>query len=73
MSTWIVVWLLIAAVTTVAVIAFLVALGRHALILGRTAARAQEEVAPLADEIAREGTRAAERVQNLKVPRPGSS
>ena len=73
MATWIAVWLLIAAVSTAAVIAFLVALGRHALILGRTAARAQEEVAPLAAEISREGSRAAERVQNLKVPRPGSS
>ena len=73
MATWIAVWLLIAAVSTVAVIAFLLALGRHALILGRTAARAQEEVAPIAEEISREGSRAAERVQNLKVSRRGSS
>jgi hypothetical protein len=72
-ATWIAVWLLIAVVSTAALIAFLIALGRHVLILGRTASRAQEEVAPIAAEISREGSRAAERVQNLKVPHPGSS
>ena len=73
MSTWILVWLLITLVTTMAVIALLVALGRQVLIVGRTAARFQDEVGPVAGEISRDGTRLGDRAQNLKIPRSGPS
>jgi hypothetical protein len=42
-------------------------------IVGRSAKQARDELMPLADEISRDGTKAAERAQNLKVPRPGPS
>ena len=41
MLTWLVVWIVLGAVSTVAVLAFVLALGRHVLILGRTARRFQ--------------------------------
>src|SRR5436190_785095 len=44
MSTWLVVWIVLGAVSTLAVAALLVALGRHVLLLGRTARRFREEV-----------------------------
>ena len=69
MSTWLVVWLLVAIVSMVAVIACLLALGRHVVILGRTARQMQEAVMPLADEIAQEGARAAGRAGSLRMPR----
>jgi hypothetical protein len=70
MSTWLVVWLLVAVVSTAAVLACLAALARHVLILGRAARQMQQAVMPLADEIAQEGARAAGRAQSLQ--RPGS-
>jgi uncharacterized membrane protein len=70
-ATWLVVWFVVAIVSTVAVIAFLVALVRHLLVLGRAARQMQEAVTPLADEIAREGQRASGRAASLEPP--GSS
>jgi len=55
------VWIAIGLTTTVAIIAVLIALVRHALLLGRTLRRFQEEVQPIADEIAAEGERASSR------------
>jgi len=72
-ATWIGIWLLIALLSVMAIAIVVVGLGRHVLIVGRTAAQARDELAPMAEEISREGTRAAERAQNLKVPRPGPS
>ena len=72
MSTWLVVWFVVAIVSTIAVIAFLVALVRHVLVLGRSARRMQEAVAPLADEIARAGQRASDRAASLEPPGVGS-
>jgi hypothetical protein len=46
-----VVWLTIGLVTAVALIAMLIALVRHAMLIGRAASRFQEEVAPIAGEI----------------------
>jgi hypothetical protein len=56
-------WLTIGLVTTVAMVALLIALVRHALLLGRSVARFQEEVAPILEEMSAE---------NAAVSRPGS-
>jgi uncharacterized membrane protein len=66
MSTWLVVWIALGAVSTLVVLAFVLALGRHALIVGRTARRFQEEVGSAADEVARERTRASEHTDRLR-------
>jgi len=55
-------------------VAFVLALGRHVLILGRTARRFQAEVSPIAEEIAREGARASEHADRLgRTRRTGRS
>jgi hypothetical protein len=64
-GTWILVWFVIGILTTVAVIAFLIALIRHLLVLGRTARRMQDEVAPIVQEISAQGTRAGDRAARL--------
>jgi uncharacterized membrane protein len=66
MSTWLVVWIALGAVSTLVVLAFVLALGRHVLILGRTARRFQEEVGSVADEVARERARASEHTDRLR-------
>jgi hypothetical protein len=66
MSTWLLVWIALGAVSTLAVLAFVLALGRHALILGRTARRFQEEVGSVADEVVRERTRASAHADRLR-------
>jgi uncharacterized membrane protein len=66
MSTWLVVWIALGAVSTLVVLAFVIALGRHVLILGRTARRFQEEVGAAADEVARERARASELSDRLR-------
>ena len=74
MSTWLVVWIALGAVTTLVVLAFVLALGRHALILGRTARRFQEEVGSVADEVAHERARASEHADRLsRAQRSGHS
>jgi len=65
MLTWLVMWIVLGAVSTVALLAFVLALGRHVLILGRTARRFQAEVSPIAEEIAREGARVSEHADRL--------
>ena len=65
MGTWILVWFVIGILSTVAVIAFLIALIRHLLVLGRTARRMQDEVAPIVQEISAQGTRASDRAARL--------
>ncbi len=67
MSTWLVVWFVIGLVSTVALLVFLVALVRHALILGRAARDMQEAVAPLAEEISSGSDRASGRIQGMSV------
>ncbi|HEX6130138.1 MAG TPA: hypothetical protein VF044_00270 [Actinomycetota bacterium] len=68
MATWLLVWLLVAIVSTLAVLAVLVALVRHVLVVGRAAREMQEAVGPLADGIAREGQRASTRAATLQPP-----
>ncbi len=65
MGTWLLVWFVIGIVSTVAVLAFLIALIRHMVVLGRTARRMQDELAPIAQEIAAQGDRASERASRL--------
>jgi len=57
-STTAVVWLTVGLVTTVAMIAMLVALIRHVLLIGRAAGRLQDEIAPLRADIDRGKTSA---------------
>lgn len=61
-------WLIVAIVTTTALIAFGIALGRHAMILGRTVKRFQDEVQPVAQEIAEGSDRASQKAASLQVP-----
>ena len=68
MNPWILVWLIVAIVTTAALIAFGIALGRHVLVLGRTVKRFQEEVQPVAEEISAGSGRASDKASTLRSP-----
>ncbi|MGZ4133236.1 MAG: hypothetical protein ACXVWF_09325 [Actinomycetota bacterium] len=69
MGTWLLVWLIVAMlVPLVAIAAFVAALVRHGLVVGRSAQRLQAEVGPLAEEITRETARQGERLSSLKGP-----
>jgi len=46
-----VVWLTIGLVSTIALAAMLIALMRHGILVGRTASRLQEEIAPITHQI----------------------
>ena len=46
-----VVWLTIGLVSTIALAAMLIALVWHGILVGRTASRLQEEIAPITEEI----------------------
>ena len=62
MGPWLVVWLVVGIVSTVAVLACLIGLLRHLLVLGRTVRQLQEEVQPIADDLAKERQRASAHV-----------
>ncbi len=68
MSPWLLVWYLIAAVSTMAVLIFAIALVREGLLLGRTARRFQEEAQPIVDDVSREAARASDRAGSLTPP-----
>ena len=68
MSAWLVVWLVLTALSVLALIAVLSGLVREALVLGRSLRRFSEEVAPLAAEIGREGDTAGRRASELSPP-----
>ena len=68
MSTWILVWFILALLSTFALLAFLIGLARQGLLLGRTAKRAQDELQPIVSQISSEGQRAASTASNLKPP-----
>jgi hypothetical protein len=73
-APWLVVWFVVAIVSTVAVLACLFGLVRHVLILGRTVRQLQEDVQPIADDLALEGQRAGTHVAAIgKRRRNGSS
>ncbi len=65
MSAPVVVWLVVGLVSLMAVAAVLVGLVRHVLLLARTLGRFQEEVSPLAQEIAAESDRATSRTSAI--------
>jgi hypothetical protein len=61
-----IVWLTIGLVTAVALIAMLIALVRHGMLVGRAAARFQEEVSPITDEIGAQTDAASRRAAGLR-------
>lgn len=65
MGTWLIVWFVIGIVSTLAVLACLAALIRHLMVLGRTARRMQEEIAPIVREISQGTGRAGARASEL--------
>jgi hypothetical protein len=68
-DTWLIVWFVIGIVTTIAVLAFLIALIRHLLVLGRSARQMQDELTPVVQEISAQGTRASDRASRLGTRR----
>jgi hypothetical protein len=64
-APWLVVWLVVGIVSTVALLACLIGLVRHVLILGRTVKAFQEEIQPFVDDLAREGERASETTASM--------
>jgi hypothetical protein len=73
MAPWLVVWLVIGLVSTVAIVVCLIGLVRHALILGRSAQAFQRELQPIVDELAREGAKASETGASISRRRPGGA
>jgi hypothetical protein len=71
-SAWLQWWFIIGIVTTVAMVAFVIALVRHVLLLGRTARRMQEEIAPIARQISSGVDRASTKAASLRPPSIGS-
>jgi hypothetical protein len=67
--SWVFVWLLLGIVTKMVVVVFAISIGRHVLIVGRTARRFREEVGPLAAEVGRDGTEASDRAERLRLRR----
>lgn len=65
-----IVWLIVGLITTVAVSALLIALVRHVIVLARALGRFQQEVSPIAQDIASAGERASTRSQRLSAERP---
>ena len=59
MAPWLVVWFVVGIVSTVAILACLIGLIRHVLVLARTVKQLQDEVQPIADDLAKEGQRAS--------------
>ncbi len=68
-STWVITWLVLGLVFGAVLLAALTQLVRSALSLSRTLRGFRDEVQPLAEEIARESGRAADRTSSLRVPR----
>ena len=74
MGPWLVVWFVVGIVSTVAVLACLIGLLRHMLVLGRTVRQLQDEVRPIADDLAKERQRASAHVAAIgERRRRGSS
>ena len=65
METWLVVWLVVGLVTTGALLVMLWFLVRQVILLGRTAGRMQEELQPIADEVAAASAKAADTASRL--------
>jgi hypothetical protein len=70
MRPWLVVWLVIALTTTVALGAILFFLVRQVMLIGRTASRMQRELGPITDEIAAASARASDTAAGLSTRGP---
>ena len=67
------VWLVVGLVSSIAMVAVLIALIRHVFVLGRVLARFQDEVTPIASSIANEGARAGARSRSISAGAVGRS
>jgi hypothetical protein len=67
MEAWLVVWLVMGLLTTAALLVMLGFLVRHVILLGRTAGRLQDELQPVADELAAASARAADAAADLST------
>ncbi|MEX0984218.1 MAG: hypothetical protein WD096_04135 [Actinomycetota bacterium] len=67
MATWVLVWFVVALTTTVLFAAFVIALIRHALLLGRAASRLGEEAGVLLADIGRDSSQASERTSRISL------
>jgi hypothetical protein len=65
MEAWLVVWLVMGLLTTAALLVMLGFLVRHVILLGRTAGRLQDELQPIADQLAAASARAADAAADL--------
>ena len=65
-----IVWLIVGLLSTIAVSALLIALVRHVIVLARALGRFQQEVSPIARDIASAGERASSRSQRAGAERP---
>ncbi|HEV8621728.1 MAG TPA: hypothetical protein VGR33_02415 [Actinomycetota bacterium] len=70
MTTPATVWIIVGVVSTLAIGVVLVGLVRHVFLLGRTLRRFQEEVQPIAEDIAAEGERGSSRAAHLPTAKP---
>jgi hypothetical protein len=66
-------WLVVGLVSSVAMIAILIALVRHVLVLGRALARFQQEVTTVATSITSESARASSRSRGMSTRPDGRS
>ena len=65
MNVWLVTWFAVSIIFGGALIAIAVGLVRRLLALGRTLQRFQDEVQPVAERIASEGSRASKRAASM--------
>jgi hypothetical protein len=70
MSAPAIVWIAVGSTTTAAIAAMLIGLARQVVLLGRTIRRFQDEVQPVAEEIAAGSARAGSRSQRLGAELP---
>ena len=69
--TWILVWFIIGICSTVALIGWLLFLGWHGVLLGRTFRRLADEVRPLTDDISRATDRQSRKIHELDTRAAG--
>jgi hypothetical protein len=67
-TDWLTWWFILGGAVAVVLLAFLVALIRQVFLLGRTARRMQEELAPITRDISSQAARAGSRAGSMKPP-----
>ena len=68
MTDWLTWWFILGGAVAVVFVAFLIALIRQVFLLGRTARRMQEELAPITRDISSQAALASSRAGSLKAP-----